>query len=163
MKYPPSILLLLVALSAAGLLPARASGQIRLETVIEMEVETVNGAGQKETYRIPVDRAAPGSRLIYSIHYKNESPEPAANAVITTPLPANILYQEGSAQGGDARISFSVDGGRTYHPPAQLFITDPSGRRFPAQPKDYTHIRWTFDTPLAPGATGIVSYRAILK
>lgn len=165
MKYTQAILLMLIPLLGAGMIPGRAvaQGQIRLETVIEMEVETVNGAGQKETYRVPVDRAAPGSPLVYSIRYSNQGPEPAANAVITTPLPANVFYQEGSAQGEDARISFSIDGGRSFHPPEALFITDASGRQFPAQPKDYTHIRWIFEKTLAPGDAGTVSYRATLK
>lgn len=165
MKYPQAMLLLLISLLAGAPLSghAQAQGQIQLQTVIEMEMETVNAAGQKESYRIPVDTAAPGSHLIYTIHYKNAGPEQATNAVITTPLSAKILYQEGSAQGEGASITFSIDGGRTYHPPALLFIVDASGRQFPAQPKDYSHIRWTFESPLAPGAKGMVSYRAILK
>ena len=166
MKSPNAMLHLILSLLAAVLLSgghAQAQGQIQLRTVIEMEVESVNAAGQKEAYRIPVDTAAPGAHLVYSIYYKNAGPEQAVNAVITTPLPAKVLYQEGSAQGAGTRIDFSIDGGRSYHPPAQLFIKDASGREFPAQPRDYSHIRWTFENPLAPGATGAVSYRAILK
>ena len=165
MRYPKTILLLLLPLLAGILLAAQAQaqGQIQLRNVIEMEVESVDAAGHRETYRIPVDTAEPGAHLIYSIHYKNAGPEQAVNAVITTALPANILYQEGSAQGADTSITFSIDGGRSYHPPAQLLIKDASGRQFPAQPSDYSHIRWRFETPLAPGATGMVSYRAILK
>jgi uncharacterized repeat protein (TIGR01451 family) len=165
MQYPKTMLLLLLPLLAGALLAGRtlAQGQIQLRNAIEMEVESVNAAGQKETYRIPVDTAEPGARLIYSIHYKNAGTEQAVNAVITTPLPAKISYQEGSAQGAGTRVTFSIDGGRTYHPPDQLLIKDASGRKFPAQPSDYSHIRWNFETPLAPGATGVVSYRAILK
>jgi uncharacterized repeat protein (TIGR01451 family) len=165
MQYSKTMLLLLLPLLAAGLLAgqAQAQGQIQLRNAIEMEVESVNAAGQKETYRIPVDTAEPGAHLIYSIHYKNAGPEQAVNAVITTALPANIQYQEGSARGADTSITFSIDGGRTYHLPAQLLIKDASGRQFPAQPGDYSHIRWRFETPLPPGAAGTVSYRAILK
>ena len=165
MQFPKTILLLLLPLLAGALLAGQtqAQGQIQLRNVIEMEVESVNGAGQKETYRIPVETAEPGTRLIYSIHYKNAGSEQAVNAVITTPLPPKVIYQEGSAQGAGTSITFSIDGGRTYHPPAQLLIKDASGRQFPAQPSDYSHIRWKFETPLAPGATGTVSYRAILK
>jgi uncharacterized repeat protein (TIGR01451 family) len=159
------MLLLLIPLLTVGLFWDRAQGQgqIQLRTVIEMEVETVNAAGQKESYRIPVDTAEPGSHLIYSIHYKNAGSEQAVDAVITTPVPVKIIYQEGSAQGAGAAVTFSIDGGRTYRSPDQLFRTDASGRKFPAQPGDYSHIRWTFENPLAPGATGMVSYRAILK
>jgi uncharacterized repeat protein (TIGR01451 family) len=165
MKCSHTTLLLLITLAACGPLASRAQaqGQIQLRTVIEMEVETVNAGGQKETYRIPVDTAEPGARLVYTIHYKNAGPEQAVHAVITTPVPAKVLYQEGSARGAGAGVTFSIDGGRTYLPPDRLFRTDPSGRKFPAQPSDYSHIRWAFENPLEPGATGTVSYRGTLK
>jgi hypothetical protein len=74
-----------------------------------------------------------------------------------------MIYTYRSAQGEGTRITFSVDNGQSYNIPAKLFVFDTTGRKFPARPKDYTHIRWTFTHPLPSGAKGEVSFRAILE
>ena len=74
-----------------------------------------------------------------------------------------MIYTQNSARGKGTKITFSIDGGKTYDAPAKLFIFDASGRKFPARPQDYTHIRWSFGDPLLPGAKGEVSFRAILQ
>lgn len=152
----------MVALLAAAT-SAWAQGHIKLTSVAEMEKAVFNQEGQKVIQRIPAARVVPGSEVIFTSHYENTSGETADKAVITDPIPEHMLYKDGSAQGNGSRITFSVDNGKSYNIPGKLFVFDAAGRPYPASPKDYTHIRWTIENPLAPGAKGSVSFRAILK
>lgn len=140
-----------------------AQGHIKLTSVAEMEKAVFNQEGKKEIKRIPAARVVPGSEVIFTTYYENVSKQTAEKAVITNPIPQHMIYKEGSAQGEGTRITFSVDNGKSYNIPAKLFVLDAAGRQYPALPKDYTHIRWAFETPLPPGAKGAVSFRAILK
>ena len=150
---------LLLAMQTAAL----AQGHIRLQSVAEVEQKVMNEEGKIELKRVPATKVVPGTEVIFSQHYENISGESAENAVITNPIPEHMVYQQASAQGMDTRITFSVDNGKSYNIPAKLFVFDAAGRKFPARPKDYTHIRWTFERPLPSGAKGTVSFRAILE
>jgi len=156
----PVIAIALVALTAVW---AFAQGQVQLKSVAEVEVERFNPEGKKEVQRIKASKVLPGNEVIFTTYYENTSEEVAENAMITNPVPEHMIYTENSARGKGTRITFSVDGGKTYDTPAKLFIYDASGRKFPARAQDYTHIRWSFGDPLQPGAKGEVSFRAILR
>jgi uncharacterized repeat protein (TIGR01451 family) len=156
----PAFVLLMVALMAGRGL---AQGRVQLKSVVEVEQEGFNPQGEKIIRRVPAAGVVPGQEVIFTTTYENTGSQDAENAVITNPLPEHMLYQTGSARGAGTLITFSVDGGQTYHSPAKLIIRDAAGREYPARPRDYTHIRWTFEKPLPPGAKGEVSFRAILK
>ena len=154
-------LAVLLALPVAS--RAQSKGHIKLTSVAEVEKEVFNAEGKKVVQRLPAAKVLPGSEVIFTTRYENVSREKAENAVITNPVPEHMLYKRSSAQGAGARVTFSVDNGKSYNIPSQLFVMDAAGRKFPARPKDYTHIRWTFEKPLPSGAKGAVSFRAILK
>ncbi len=158
--FIPGIVIVLVALTAVW---AHAQGQIQLTSVAEVEVERFNQEGKKEVQRVKATKVLPGNEVIFTTLYENTGKEAAENAVITNPMPEHMIYTQNSARGMGTMITFSVDGGKTYDAPAKLFIFDASGRKFPARPQDYTHIRWSFGDPLPPGAKGEVSFRAILQ
>jgi uncharacterized repeat protein (TIGR01451 family) len=155
-----AIVFLLVALTAGW---AWAQSQIQLRNVAEVETVHLDAAGQKTVQRAPAAKVLPGQEVIFTTYYENSGTQAAENAVITNPLPEHMVYTAGSASGAGARITVSADGGKTYNTPAMLLIKDAAGREFPARPQDYTHIRWTFENPLPPGAKGEVSFRALLK
>ena len=142
---------------------AQRKGHIKLTSVAEVEKQIVNSEGKKEMKRVPAVKVLPGSEVIFTTRYENISKEVADNAVITNPVPEHMLYKNNSAQGTGTRITYSIDNGKSYNIPGQLFVKDAAGRTFPARPKDYTHIRWTFNNSLPSGAKGEVSFRAILK
>jgi uncharacterized repeat protein (TIGR01451 family) len=154
-------LAVLLALPAASW--AQSKGHIKLTSVAEVEKEVFNQEGKKVIKRVPASKVLPGSEVIFTTRYENVSKQKAENAVITNPVPEHMLYKQNSAGGTGARVMFSIDNGKSYNIPNQLFIMDAAGRKFPARPKDYTHIRWTFKNPLPSGAKGEVSFRAILK
>lgn len=154
------VVLLLVMPQSAW---SRDKGHIELQSVAEVEQETMNVEGRKEIHRVPAAKVIPGTEVIFTQHYKNVSKETAENTVITSPIPEHMIYKNGSARGEGAVIAFSVDNGKSYNIPAKLFVFDAAGRKFPARAKDYTHIRWTLSHPLPSGAKGEVSFRAILE
>ena len=154
-----STLVLLLAIPAMVL----AQGNIRLQSVAEVEKKVVNAEGKIEIKRVQATKVLPGTVVIFPQHYENMGNETAENAVITNPVPQHMVYKTGSAEGVGTRITFSVDSGKSFNIPAKLFVIDAAGRKFPARAKDYTHIRWTFENPLPSGAKGTVSFRAILE
>ena len=158
-----------IALVALLVVPAavraQSKGHIKLTTIAEVEKEVFNAEGKKELQRVSVADTAviPGSQVIYSMQYENISDKTAEKAVITDPIPERTHYQENSARGDGTRITFSVDNGKSFNIPAKLFVFDTAGRKSPARPQDYTHIRWVLQNPLQPGEKGEVSFRAIIK
>ena len=58
---------------------------------------------------------------------------------------------------------YSVDGGRTFGQPRELYVGVAEGSRRLAAADDYTHIRWLLRAPLAPGAKGFARFRAVLR
>ena len=54
-------------------------------------------------------------------------------------------YLGGSAAGKGTVVTFSIDGGKTFDAPDKLFIKGKDGKSRPAEPKEYTHIRWALE------------------
>lgn len=168
MQTKKTIITAIVALAALLTVPwaqaqAQGQGHIKLTSRAWQEKQVFNSEGKKELKRVPAAKVLPGDEVIFTISYENIGKQAAENAEITDPIPAHMTYTPNSAQGAGTRITFSVDGGKTYAMPGKLFIFDAAGRKYPARPQDYTHIRWTFEKPLPPGAKGEVSFRAVLK
>ncbi len=162
---PRTIMLIAIATPLLCLVATWTAAQrlIQLKSVAEVESVTVDKDGKKTVHRVQATNVMTGQEVIFTTYYENVSNEVAENSVIVNPIPANMVYEENSAMGAGTQITFSIDGGNTYDIPSRLFVFDAAGRKFPVQPGDYTHIRWTFEAPLPPGAKGKVSYRAILK
>ncbi len=153
------------ALLTAFHLPAHAqatSDAVEVKSIAEQEITTVNN-GKKEIKRIPVGKAVPGDEIIYTNTFKNLIQKPAANIVITNPVPNDSIYKGGSASGDNTDITFSIDGGKQYAAPDKLIVKTKEGKTRPALPPDYTHIRWTYKGELGVGKTGEVSFRTVIK
>jgi uncharacterized repeat protein (TIGR01451 family) len=136
---------------------------IKLSATAEVEIKTLDTAGRSVISRIPADKVMPGTQVIYTIHYINAGDQPARHVAITNPIPTHMRFQPGGVFGPNSAITFSIDGGKTFDRPENLFIMDQAGRRFPARPTDYTHIRWVLEKPLGPQAKGQVGFRAVLE
>ncbi|HEX2189402.1 MAG TPA: hypothetical protein VHG51_10915, partial [Longimicrobiaceae bacterium] len=54
----------------------------------------------------------------------------------------------------DARAEYSADGGATFSAqPTEEVVVEGRRVRRPVSPERYTHVRWTVDGWVAPGAT----------
>lgn len=137
--------------------PAKA-GSIKVQSLAEQEIEVKLPDGKTEKKRQPVEKAVPGSEVIYTTRFTNEGAKPAGNIVINNPVPANTTYVAGSAFGDNTAITYSVDG-KNFNTPDKLTIKTKEGRERPALPSEYTGIRWSQKGELAPGKTGEVGFR----
>ena len=127
------------------------------------EVVTITAADGSTTdqWQKP-DKLVPGERVGYQIEAINKGTEPAADIVIANPIPEHTVYVQGSAKGLDTQIEFSVDNGKTFALPAELFI-EKDGKRVQAETADYNQVRWILNKPLAAGASTTVQYIVKIK
>lgn len=160
---------ILVVVTLALLIPASAwtqqKGAIELKSIAEVEVTEKNDKGEKVVKRVDVSKAvkAPGDIVIFTTRYTNTGNKPATNIVITNPVPEHMIYMDRSAEGGNTRIEYSVDGGKTYGMPEKLNVKNADRTVRNATAADYTHIRWTVIKPFTGGGTDTVSFRARIK
>lgn len=154
-----SLLLLLV-------LPVQAAdkGAIELRSTAEVEISVKNDKGADVVTRVDAAMAkvVPGDTVIFTTYYTNVSANPATDIVIDNPVPEHMLYLDGTAEGANTRIEFSVDQGKTFGAAGKLKVKDDKGKERPATAADYTNIRWTREGALGKGAKGSVSFRAKL-
>jgi len=162
-KMLPVVLVLALLTPAAAW--AQQKGSIELKSIAEVELTETNAKGEKEVKRVDTAKAkvVPGDIVIFSTYYTNIGSKPAANVMITNPVPEHMLYVERSAEGKGTTIEFSVNGGKSYSTPDKLSVTDASGKSRKAAASDYTHIKWTVSKPVAPGTKGDVSFKAKLQ
>ena len=124
-------------------------------------IAVLDEQGNKSTRQIEV-AVTPGDEVIYTIIYSNKSKDTATDVVISNPIPAHMIYVSNSASSTNTKLEFSVDG-KHFDNAGKLTVTAADGKTRPAQAEDYTHVRWTLITPLEPGKTGQLSYRAVLE
>lgn len=158
-----ALLAVLMVLTFSSAVVAEKDAVVELKTLAEIEVEVVTEDGEREIQRIEAAKVIPGDEVIYTIHYANVGPEPAENIVITDPVPEHMLYQDGSASGEGASVTFSVDDGKTFDVAKNLMVPAEDGSERPAAPSDYTHVKWTLEGELEPDEAGFVTFRAQLQ
>jgi uncharacterized repeat protein (TIGR01451 family) len=139
------------------------AGSIKVTSVAQIEVEVVGADGRKHSERKPVDKAVPGSVVLFGNAFENVGKKPATNVVISNPIPAYTEYQVGSAYGENTEITFSVDGGKSFAVAEKLVTKASDGSEQTAKASAYTHIRWLYKSQLAPGAVGEVGFKVMIK
>lgn len=153
-------LVLAFAMPAFAMSSAYAAGvELKIDALHQVET-TVNGVQSKKLE--PLARALPGDEVTYVLNYHNTGDKPADNVVLNNPIPEHMTYVTDSATGDNAQVSVSVDGGINFGALEKLRVKTGNGTR-PATAADVTNVRWKFTTSIKPGASGSVSYRAVLQ
>jgi uncharacterized repeat protein (TIGR01451 family) len=147
---------LAAALSTSSIAAAQTA-PVTLQSDIQIETTVVQN-GVSKVVLVPAKRATPGKRLVIGNTYRNNSAAAISNFAITNPLPNGVSYIADPADRGVV----SVDGGRTWGQLAALTVPVAGGTRRAAQASDVTHIRWIVPV-IAPGASGRVSYHAVVR
>lgn len=145
---------------------ANAPGSLlELETVVETvaSVPQDDGTARAELRPASVTTSLRGDELIYTVSFANKGPAALDNVRITAPIPLEVTYVADSASAPGSEVLYSVDGGRTFGQPRELYVGVAEGSRRLAAADDYTHIRWLLRAPLAPGAKGFARFRAVLR
>ena len=155
--------LIILVVSQAASASVSAAG-ISLEIDVAREVVEVDSDGLEVTRLVPIDSAMPGEVVVYTITYTNAGSDAAENVVITDPLPTEVQYVPGSESGAaGAEFAVSVDGGESFSAPSEALVVRQDGQPRPAEPGDYTHLRWVLADPVLPGASGFLRFRTRIE
>lgn len=141
----------------APIASAQAAQPIELKGDVQLDKIVVENGREKHVMMEP-KVVVPGDKLVFATSYRNTGSAAVSNFVVTNPIPAGVAL----AQGDAPMAEVSVDGGKTWGKLASLTVTGKDGAKRAAQSSDVTHIRWTLTT-VAPGATGTLSYRAVVR
>jgi uncharacterized repeat protein (TIGR01451 family) len=139
--------------------PALAAGEVSLSSNVKVERQALDSSGKPTIKLEEPGVVTPGDKLVFTVLYVNRTKEPASNFVVTNPIPASVAYLGDPSS--DAELS--VDGGHTWGPLSALKIKAADGTLRPAIAADVTHVRWAFAKPIAPGAEGKLSFRAVVR
>lgn len=149
------------ALFATASMPLAAkAAPVELNSAVYVEHRSVDAAGKEAITLTPADRVVPGDKLRFVIHYRNAGQAPAADFVITNPVPASVAYIEAD---GAPKPVVSVDGGSSFGDLADLIVKTADGSERPARADDVTHVKWQFAERLPGGGAGEVAFRAELR
>lgn len=138
-------------------------GAVKVTSIAQIEVEVIGKDGKKILKRAPVEKAVPGTEVIYTTTFENKFTKSISDVAINNAIPNDSEYKGGSAFGQDCEILFSIDGGKVFDVAEKLKIKGADGKERTALPKEYTNIRWIYKGQLAAGKSGEVGFRAIIK
>jgi len=126
---------------------ATGSGPLEARIEVQKLVATEGPGGEIVRQFVEARRLEAGEQLYYTVRVTNPGQEPVDDMVVTKQLPFGVDYVPGSAAGPGCSIELSLDGGVTF---------ERAGGK-----GAYTHVRWIFGQPLAPGATALLRFRAV--
>jgi uncharacterized repeat protein (TIGR01451 family) len=148
-----------LAMIAASAMPPAMAGALALETRV-LKTETVHlPNGSIAEKQVAAQKAVPGDPMVYVLAYRNTGGAPVSDVVLSSPVPATMIYR-GAGAGAEPEVS--IDGAH-FARLADLVITGPGGVRRAARLSDVTHVRWRIGSPIPAGATGEVSFHAALR
>lgn len=153
MKFLFALFALLVPVAA------QAANDVALTSSVFVEKSVAQTDGRMRLVLEEPKVVVPGDRLVFVLVYKNLGTKPAADFVVTNPLPGAVAYQ-GT---GDAGTIVSIDGGKSWGTLAALKMRNTDGTARAAYPEDVTHVRWAMKTPIPVGAAGKLSFRGVVR
>ena len=105
---------------------------------------------------------APGDVVEYRLVFTNITGSPVNNILFTDPVPEGMHYLQGTAGADreDVDVEFSLDGGTSYSElPMVEVVVDGRTELRPANPEDYTDIRWTVHGDVEPDARVVAAFQ----
>ena len=151
------LLMILFAL----LLPSAAMAQnnVALSSEVFVERTTTDASGRQSISLLPPSVVTPGDHLVFVLNYRNNGSAPAANFVVSNPIPESVSYDRSESAGS----VISVDGGRTWGALETLSVRNADGTSRPAAATDVTHVQWRLAHPIPAGASGSLRFRGVVK
>jgi len=139
---------------------------IQLKLTVFEEITFQDKHQKIVTKLIAPTNVTPNDTVVYITEYQNNSAQEARNVKITVPIPQHLIYISNSATKPSASesilVHFSVDQGQRFDTLNRLTVTDATGKKHPANPENYTHIRWVIPS-IAAESIGFVQFKAKLK
>lgn len=117
---------------------------------------------KKKAKWVKATKVVPGSVILYMNTLKNKGTQTAKKLTVVNAIPEHMQYVKGTAKCKTAcRVTYSVDGGKTFNKPKKLFVGK-GKKRHQAKASEYTTIMWVVNT-LKGGKKTSVRYKARLK
>jgi uncharacterized repeat protein (TIGR01451 family) len=137
--------------------------KVQLALGAEKQVKSVDAQGKAQTTWQALKGEVtvhPGDVVRYTLTGENAGEKPAANLVLTQPVPAQTSYQLKSARANGAKLTYSIDGAKSFSAQPMVKVTLANGKTElqPAPASAYTHVRWDYSESLAPMAAVRASY-----
>lgn len=145
----------------AGQILAQGTPKLSI-TIVDEKVNqtTAERAGQAAI------KIAPGDTILYVITAANTGDAVMKDPSIVDPIPAGVEYIALSAQGSNAKIQFSIDGGKTYSKwPVEYEFTNPAGKKIKKQATTdmITHVKWDINATIQPNKSRELSFQVVVK
>ncbi|WP_070153567.1 hypothetical protein [Sphingobium phenoxybenzoativorans] len=140
--------------------PAAALAQQPVTLSSNVFVEKVSNdlnGGERRVLAAP-GQLGQGDRLVFVLRYRNDGPAPVSRFAVTNPVPQSVRIDTARQD-----MQVSVDGGRNWGRLDKLQLRTPFGGTRRATADDITHVRWTVNSPVSPGATGQIAYRGVVR
>lgn len=136
-----------------------------VQTTLVAEVREIGETsdGRRTQRLVPAVVINQGQVVYYTVQIRNPTSVPVRDVVVIQRIPANTTYVRDSAAGPSADITYSVDGGQSFWPEAELVVAKAATDARKAEPQDYTHIRWQLRNALAPGAVALARFQAVFR
>jgi uncharacterized repeat protein (TIGR01451 family) len=151
----------LLPILLASLLPSAALAQnqvsLNSEVFVERTTHAANGATHVALEAPSV--VTPGDPLVFVLSYRNNGAAPAADFVVTDPIPDSVAFSSAESAGA----VYSVDGGRTWGALAALMVRNSDGTSRAAAATDVTHVRWRLAQAIPAGGRGELRFRGLVK
>ena len=119
---------------------------------------------KKKAKWVEATKIVPGTVVLYMNTLKNKGKKTAEKLAIVNAIPEHMMYLKGtSASKSKAKVTYSVDAGKTFNTPKKLYVKDKkTKKRRRAKASEYTTIMWVVDK-LKGGKSTVVQYKAKLK
>lgn len=156
-------ILLLLQVAATGAVTAQESPPTALVVTAQ---NLMAGDARHEAWVAKGGSASdvlPGDVIRYSLRFTNTQAQPVRNVVFSNPVPQGLRYvmESATADVPTVAITFSIDGGQTYSAQPMTEVVENGERRsVPAPARMYTHVRWTVEGWMQPGAQVTAEFRA---
>jgi uncharacterized repeat protein (TIGR01451 family) len=120
-------------------------------TPVGLQLETIAEVRSPDRLQmIPATQLHVGAEIFYTVKVRNITDAPLRGVVVVKAVPSNTRYVADSAAGPGTAISLSNDGVN--------FVTEDQGTA-----AAWSHIRWQFRHPLAPGAVALLRFRGVFQ
>lgn len=146
-----------IALQAA----ADPQADVKIDSSIKVERTEISETGESVTtlHDPATVKVIPGDRLLFTNSYRNLGQNAVTGFVVNNPVNSAVTFVEVL----EDWALVSVDGGRNFGKLTELSISEATSGMRPATAADVTHIRWILPSPIAPGTSGELRFRGIVK
>ncbi|MEO9600254.1 hypothetical protein [Parasphingorhabdus sp.] len=138
---------------------------VKIDSKIQVERTEESASGEITTTLLDpaTIKVIPGDKLLFTNAYRNTGGSAVTGFVVNNPVHPAVALTEVL----EDWALVSVDGGKSFGKLSDLSVSEtasesaPTSR--PAQASDVTHIRWVLASPIAPGASGELQFRGIVR